>query len=271
MHSKTYSYSYNSDTIPYTVWFSEDSKIIETIVFLGTVQIDSLPQWVVESCPPRTAVVQGAPHWFAKSDGSDIPTYMFNYTKEAFNGILADSKFKNLNIIADSQAVPGVVRLFSQTSYTHLIGYVVLLQPLGFNHSSFTGSDKQRLAIFRKRIIENARYQLIDLIKDRRLRYNHKLLSKMVKFGDPKARSQYSSGLAHDALPDLRRLVNYNKRVMILCGDKDKIFPPREIQDNLAKALVDVQVIIVKGIPHSPLATQKGLTLLRKAFKVLYS
>lgn len=269
MFQRDYTYEYNGRNIPFKIWFSDDSSIIDTVIFLGTVQVDKLTQWVAESSPPRTAIVQGAPHWFAKEDGSDIPSYMFNYTKDSFDSLTADFKLKGLNIIADSQAVPGVVQLFTQDNYKSYMKNMILLQPLGFNANSFAGTDDQRIDAFKSRIIKNAYHQLIGLLLDSRLRYNHRLLSKTVSFRDPKARAQYNSGLKYDSLPDLRALMKISKNIMIVCGEKDKIFTASEIMKNLQQANLSVEVVIVKNIPHSPLATRKGLVLLNKAFTLL--
>ena len=266
MFQRDHTYKYNGKKISYKIWFSDDSSTIDTVIFLGTVQIDKLTQWVAESSPPRTAIIQGAPHWFAKEDGSDIPSYMFNYTKDSFDSLVADFELKGLNIIADSQAVPGVIQLFAQDNYKSYMKNLVLLQPLGLNANSFAGTDDQRIDTFKNRIIKNAYHQLTDLLLDSRLRYNYRLLSKTVSFRDPKARAQYNSGLKYDSLPDLRALMNISKDVTIVCGAKDKIFMANEIKKHLRQANLSIEVVIVKNIPHSPLATRKGLVLLNKAF-----
>jgi hypothetical protein len=270
MFRKEFLYRYDGRDIPYSVWVSDESTTINTIIFLGTVQIENLPKWVTEACPPRTAVVQGAPHWFAKEDGSDIPEYMFGYTEDAFRSIAETFRFENLSIIAESQAAPGVIQLFANKKYTpYNVKNIVLLQPLGFNVNSFCGTDTDRMDAFKKRIIKNSYHQLADLFLDSRLRYNHKLLNKTVQFNDSSTQAQYNSGLKWDSLPDARKLILMNQNVTIVCGEKDKIFMPSEIKGNLEKANIPIRVVMMKGIPHSPIATRKGLVLLEKAFALI--
>ncbi len=269
MTNKEFSYDYQGKKIAYTIWFTSDDDALDTILFLGTVQIGKLPQWVAEQCPPRTAVVQGAPHWHAKADGSDIPEYMFRYTKEAFDAILAGYRVEPLHIIADSQAVPGVVRLFSLRQYSPYMKDAVLLQPLGFTKNIYDGTDKERVQRFKHRVIKNAYYQLLTLATDRRLQHNHRVLLKRVNFRDPKTSAHYNSGLKYDSLPDLKQLLTRNTNVTIVCGANDTIFPAREIEANLRKESIVVRLIEVKGVPHSPLAGRQGVKLLQTAFSIL--
>ena len=269
MVRRQFIYDYNGKQIDYSVWFTSDEQAIDTIVFLGTVQIDKLPEWVAESCPPRTAVVQGAPHWYAREDGSDIPDFMLNYTKSAF-GVIADSyKFDSVDIIAESQAAPCVVQLLTLDEYSARLKSLVLLQPLGFNSSAFEGTDERRLELFRKRIIRNAYHQLTALLLDSRLRYNHRLLGRRVKLSEPRSRCQYNSGLKHDALPDLGQLFSLNDQITIICGSKDRMFPAAEIKANLRQLDLPIPVRVVAGIPHSPAASKQGTKLIKAAFSEL--
>lgn len=269
MLQRDHVYEYDGKRISYKVWLSSDSSTIDTVIFLGTVQVGKLAQWVAESSPPRTAVIQGAPHWFAKEDGSDIASYMLNYTKNSLDSLATDFELHGMNIIADSQAVPGVIQLFAQDNYKPYAKNIVLLQPLGFNADSFAGTDDQKIDTLKNRTIKNAYYQLADLLLDSRLRYNHRLLSKTVSFRDPKARAQYTSGLKYNSLPDLKDLVRTIENITIICGEKDKLFMANEIKNNLRQADISIEVVVVKNIPHSPLATRRGLVLLNKAFTLL--
>lgn len=269
MIQKKFVYDHHNKQIEYSVWFTDNSEALDTVVFLGTVQIGKLPEWVAEACPPRTAIVQGAPHWHAKDDGSDIPEYMAGFTESVLKNIRAHYTFNSLHVIADSQAVPGVMQLFALDRYRSYLNNAVLLQPLGLTTNVFEGEDDVRIELFRKRIIKNAYHQLTSLFLDSRLRYNHHLLSKTVSFRDPKARAQYSAGLMHNALPDLKRLLLQGNNITIICGANDKIFPASEVQANLKAENITVPVLEVKDVPHSPLATKQGIKLLNSAFSVL--
>jgi pimeloyl-ACP methyl ester carboxylesterase len=260
-----YQYRYNGQSIPYLVWASPSSDHIETIIFLGTVQTGNLPKWVAESCPPNTYVVQGAPHWYAKSDGSDIPEYMFGFTKSTFDTLRAANTISAVHIIADSQACPGVIELFSQKEYMPYLRTMALIQPLGLNQLVYAGTDKERLGKFQKRIVANVLHQLVALALDKRLRYNHQLTRKTVGLRSAKAHAQYSSGLCYDAVPNLTLLHQAHQHITIICGSHDKIFPPDEITQTLARNNLDIPVRVIPGVPHSPLATKFGQRLLRTA------
>lgn len=270
MNSKDFTYDYKNRKVSYKVWFTDDSENLGTIIFLGTVQIDKLPQWVAEQCPSGTAVVQGAPHWFADDDGRDIVEYLLQYTKNAFDSATMNRKFDKLHIIADSQAASSVVRLFAhENEYLSHLKDLTLIQPSGFTANIFDGDNEQRIETFKKRVICNTYDQLPEFLIDDRLRYNYKTLVKMTSFRDPKSRLQYGNGLAHNALPNLWELSRLNDKITIICGEKDKLFTAQEIKSNLQSANIPVKVVVVEGVAHSSLATKKGRLLLHSAFKIV--
>lgn len=268
LEQTTYTYRYNNTNISYTIWATKgEGNIVETVIFLGTIQIDNLVKWVAESCPPGTIVVQGVPHWLAQSDGSDIPEYMFHFTKCVLDALLKDFSLTRAHIIAESQAVPGILKLFTWKRYTHYAKKITLLQPLGLNTAAYQGAEELRIKVFRRRIIANLLHQFPTLMFDRRLRYNHRLANKMVGIAlrNPKARAQYSSGLSYDAMSHLRHLASLHKDVVIICGANDKIFPAAEIRAALIENKITIPVHAIKGAPHSPLATRYGRRLLTAA------
>jgi len=240
-----FTYKYNGQSIDYSIWSTAVTSEVETVVFLGTVQIGNAASWVAEDCPPNTIVVQGAPHWFAKDDGSDIPDFMFDFTKDAFINILGIFHIRNVHVIAESQAVPGVVRLFALDKYRAFLRDIVLLQPIGLNQQAFSGDEKSRIHTFKRRIAHNAQHQLLSLLSDSRLRYSHRIFMKEVDFRDAKSRAQYDSGLLYNAVPDITKLYETNQRIAIVCGADDKIFPPSEIRDTLEQHRLDIQLHIV--------------------------
>ncbi len=268
-HEQLLDYSYAGKSIRYSLWHTDLSGGIKTVIFLGTVQIGKLPKWVAESCPSGTIVAQGAPHWHAKDDGSDIPAYMLGYTRSALQAIVDNYLIKTVNVIADSQATPSVLQLLGQDPYAQYLDKLVLLQPLGLNHTSFSGNHTARIAEFKKRILKNAYHQVPALLTDNRLRHNHRQLTKKVRFGDEKTRAQYDSGLLHNAIPDLKRIIEVNKKLHIICGENDEIFPASELKKTLLDNDIAVEVSVVKGVPHSPLGTRNGSLLLRAAFEYL--
>lgn len=265
-----YLHAYKHMPTPYTIWSNQrGDDPIETIVFLGTIQIGELGKWVAESCPPNTIVVQGAPHWTAQDDGSDIPEYMLDFTNSVFDTLLKKFSITKVHIIAESQAAPAVLYLFGQKAYIPSLKKLTLIQPLGLNARAYSGTEAQRVETFKRRIVANFIYQLTALVIDARLRHNHRTVGRITggaRLHNPKARAQYGSGLAHDATSSLKVLYEHHKEIVIICGTKDKLFPPTEIAATLAANGIDIPLRTIKGVPHSPLATRYGQRLLRAAF-----
>lgn len=146
------------------------------------------------------------------------------------------------------------------------IDKLVLLQPLGLNAGIFGTSAQERITVFKKRIAQNFRYQITSLLSDRCLLHNHRQLLQTVGYDNTKSRAQYSAGLAYDATYDLKEIHAMSKQVVIICGANDMIFPPNELQDTLSANHLDIPIIVVPGVPHSPLATRHGMKLLDRAF-----
>jgi len=265
-------YAYGAKRIPYSVWYTSTLETVKTVIFLGTVQVGKLAEWVVADSPPGTVVIEGAPHWHAKDDGSDMHQYMYDFTEDAFVNVVKTfslNRSEQVNVIADSQASPAIIRLFLTKRYKPYRRALVLLQPLGLNRSAYPGESTERLENFKNRIAANARHQLLPIFTDSRLRHNHRTLLKTVGIRNAKAEGQYSSGLACDSTNDLRHLYATNKDIIIICGEQDKLFPPNEIRDTLRKHDIGIDIQLVPRVPHSPLATKYGQRLLTKAFSYL--
>jgi len=259
-------YRYDGRDIPYTMWRNSDDRKVKTVLFLGIVQIDQLAGWVIESCPPETIVVEGAPYWLARQDGSDVATFMMTFTKSVFDQLQAIYDVDNLHIVAESQAAPGALELFAERQYQPHLAQLTLLQPLGLNAVAFGGSDDQRMRTFRRRVGKNVLHQLRNIIIDPRLRYNHRLMLRTSKVRGANVRAHYSVGLQHDATVALKKLYAAHKSIRIICGANDKLFPPSELQAVLQQNDIGLTVQLVPGVPHSPLATKHGQQLLRAAF-----
>lgn len=258
-------FDYQGRRVPYVYWSTPGRAQKKTIIFLGTVQVANLPKWVVEACPLNTIVVQGAPHWIAHDDGSDMPELMLAFTKCVVESLIADCDVQTMDVIAESQAVPAVLMLFSKQEYVSYLHHLVLVQPLGLNRAAFPSTRQERLRIFSRRIVANAVHQVTALLFDARLRYNHRIVRQTVGISNQKTHLQYDSGLKYDSVPDLKRLYEANQNIAVVCGGRDKIFPYREIIDTLARNEIDVEVRVINGVPHSPLATKYGQRLLDAA------
>lgn len=269
MIRRNLTYNYHDTAVDYDVWLTSDDGQLDTIIFLGTVQIGKMPEWVAAACPPRTAIVQGAPHWYAKDDGSDIPDFMFGYTRSVLESLLTDYMCGSLSIIAESQAAPGVVQLLATDTTYADINNVVLLQPLGFSAMGYADTDEERMALFKKRLVHNARRQLPALLSDGRFRYSYRTITKVLDTRQPKTWAWYNSGLTHDILPNLKKVVSRGCDVTVICGANDKLFPADEVRVGLRRANVEIPVIEVRGVTHPPLGSRQGMRLLRAAFAVL--
>lgn len=265
---QVFQYTYENHLITARIWYSSQNVPISTIVFLGTVQIEKHPEWIAQMSPPGTAIIQGAPHWHAKDDGSDIPEFMYRFTKEAFSTILKKDISKALHIIADSQASPTLITWLTVNNSHLNAKRLTLLQPLGLNPQAFEGNTAERIRKFKKRVMQNFRYQLKSLATDPKLRYNHRLILKTVGYRSPKAYAQYDSGLAHNSIPNLKSLTDTTIDITIICGAQDMIFPATEIKQSLQQAQLPIPIITIPGVPHSPLATKNGHKLLSKAMQV---
>lgn len=263
-----FTYPYNDLTIASKIYTNSESPI-ERIILLGTAQTGKLPEWVIAKCPPNTAVVQGAPHWHARDDGEDVPDFMYKYTLAAIDTIISSFELAPpLEIIADSQAVPGAVNLFASPKYHKYLKNMSLIQPLGLTTTAYAGSEKYRMSKFHKRVILNARHHLIPLLHDFRLHYNYFMLLKVIGVkGSKVANAQYSSGLRYNSLPDLKKLHEMNPNIRIICGDKDAIFPAHEIKNSLKKAGIPIKISTIPGVPHSSLATRQGIKILMRLWE----
>jgi pimeloyl-ACP methyl ester carboxylesterase len=234
-------------------------------VFLGTVQIGRLPAWIARHSPAGVAVIQGAPHWIAKADGSDLFEFMQHFTESTFRSVLNMNRTNKLRIIVDSQAAPNVLELFSREEYSKLVESIVLVQPLGLNPRAF---EQDRIATFKKRVGRNLRYQLPFLPIDRRLAYNHGQILRMVGYSNARSNAQYDAGLTSNSTAFLKKLYALHIPITIICGEKDTLFPSEEIQDNLRKNDLGIPVIVIGNTPHSPLPSKQGMRLFNRALEI---
>lgn len=264
--SSKHTYHYASKDVSIVAWQSPGTEHVRAVVLLGTVQIGKLAEWVAAACPAGTVVIEGAPHWQASADGSDIPEFMAEYSRQSLCHVLETYHPDRLHIIAESQAVPGMLMAVIDKRYRKHIAKLTLLQPLGFNAAGFGQTDTTRIRTFKRRIAQNMRHQIRSLITDSRLRYNHRQLLQIIDMKSSEALAQYDSGLRYDALPDLQRVCAMHIPIHVICGGKDMLFRPAEIQSAFALSHTAVPVMTIPGVPHSPLATRHGIQLLHAAF-----
>lgn len=260
-------FPYKSRLISFSVYSTSSLREIKSILLLGTVQTGSTPRSVAKFMQAGTAVVQGAPHWFASKDGIDIPEFVFGYTKHAVKSILTKTKNKKVHIIADSQAVPGAINFAK--NHASSVSQLSLLQPLGLNRSAFPGNISERVGTLRKRIISNFRYQVPTLLSDLDVPRNHIKIAGITLRDTLRgsAANQYGTGLAYDSSDELRQ-VSESIPVYIIAGENDAIFPPAEIVATLREAAINnTHLTVIPNIPHSPLSSRAGRKLLNALTK----
>lgn len=269
MKSIELTFTYKNKQIPYNIYKNDDNLSISNVVFLGAMQVQKIPQWVAQSCPPGTVVIGGAPHWQVESEANDLIEFMIEYIKNTILYLVNNLNASGFNVIGESQSTPALIYLFAQDEFKQYAKKIILLQPLGFTSNTFCYTSDANIKIFKKRIISNMRYQLPSGIFDKRYRYNVKLLKNTVDFNKESTISQYSSGLSYDSMGDLANLYEVNKNITVISGAKDKLFPVQDIQRQLKACGMDIELLTVKGIPHTSLATRQGRHLLNKAFSII--
>lgn len=250
------------------VWSHERPAKIRTILFLGTVQIGKIPKHVSELCPSDTIVVQGAPHWKTTPGVGDIPTFMYEYTEQAFRFVRAKfSHAQKLQIIAESQAAPGALWLASHRP--RQTDRLAILQPLGFNSHVFNGSPRDRIKKLVDRVRKNFELQLDTITKDRHLVITY-LAVVGINVADTLVRRSvyhYKNALEYDALNDYAQVAD---RATLIVGSLDQLFPYREILRSIEKrGIKDPRIITIDGVAHAPLGSVTGSKLLKRAFEVL--
>jgi pimeloyl-ACP methyl ester carboxylesterase len=236
---------------------------IHRVRFLGTGQ-SRFPARSLARRYPGTAVVQAAPHWLAAADGHDTQKFMYKFTDLVMSEILSRVN-KPFRIIADSQAVPGVVHYALRRP--DRVAQLVMLQPLGLNRNSFGSTPAERLEEFRLRIRANYRQNLprgftdIGWVSSQLILVytimRHSLHNKRVL--------QYDAGLRHSICNEVS-LLEGKVPVSIVMGADDKIFQPAEIKESLRSHSLDgINLIVVPGIAHTPLNSRNGRKLCFKA------
>lgn len=246
---------------------SPNTVIIEKVLFLGVFQNEQMAEWVAESCPEGVAVVPGAPHWLSKPDGSDIQDLIKKYTYETIHEIKKHKTKKRITMIAESQAAPGMLWMLEEKRNIPWPTNVVLMQPLGLNPNSFKAkSGMYDIDLFKKRVRENAKYYIKNFLYDKKLVKNHLEMVKLnYKFNVKD--EHYGVGLTYDSSSHLV-YVSKNTRLTFVCGARDAIFPSNEILQTVNKTGVDYDMMVVSGVPHTPLYTKQGHRLLKYALMV---
>lgn len=230
----------------------------DTILLLGSGQVEHIFHRVAQICPPNIAVVQGAPHWLIDEDNAN--DFMAAFVKQALDFLLAHAQTPQLHIIAESQAAPPTIFCCAQPEYVPRLNQLTLIQPLGLTHNYYQ-SRRRVIKLFQRRVVKNMLHQFGSLLTDKHMRRNYRTVMKRVNFTNLTIQRQFVHGLSVNSFSDLQQ-IHHNHHIAIISGKHDTLFPPRIIKQNLIKYQLPIPVIRVPRVAHSSLATRQGYRLL---------
>lgn len=233
----------------------------DTILLLGSGQVEHIFHRVAQICPPNIAVIQGAPHWLLNEDNAN--DFMAAFIKQALDYLLAHTQTQQLHIIAESQAAPPTIFCCAQPEYVPRLSQLTLIQPLGLTHNYYQ-SRRRVIKLFQRRVAKNMLHQFGSLLTDKHMRRNYRTVMKRVNFTNITIQRQFVHGLSVNSFSDLQQ-IHYNRHIVIISGKQDALFPPRVIKQNLTKHQLPIPVIRVPRVAHSSLATRQGYRLLKIA------
>lgn len=234
----------------------------DTILLLGSGQVEHIFHRVAQICPPNIAVVQGAPHWLLNEDNAN--DFMAAFIKQALDYLLAHTQTQQLHIIAESQAAPPTIFCCAQPEYVPRLSQLTLIQPLGLTHNYYQ-SRRRVIKLFQRRVVKNMLHQFGSLLTDKHMRRNYRTVMKRVDLTNATIQHQFTHGLSVNSFKELQQIYRHNCRVVIISGKQDALFPPRVIKQNLTKHQLPIPVIRVPRVAHSSLATRQGYRLLKIA------
>lgn len=267
-------FHYNNKNIPFHFWIRANSQASDTIIFLGTAQVERIPKWVAQSAPPGVVVVDGLPHWEAYPSARDLKEFSITYTLVAFKAVLATFNISSANLIASSQAAPGVICASKQMlDHVRNIG---LITPLGFTAAVFGKSLKDRMSKLRLRAFHSLFQFSQSLFHDPRNVYIHFILLRALFLESVWGASdrKYAMGLSHDIIEDARyvsdKLSRKGNSITIFLGEKDRIFPPHEILGALkASGIKHIRTVMLPKVSHSSLAIRGNKEVLAQIVKTV--
>jgi len=261
---------YEATEIPFHFWANTTAGKPDCIIFLGAGQVGNIPRWVAAAAGPGVVVVDGLPHWAVAPSTEAIRVFSAGYIAAAFAAVRKTFGLTTVHVITESQAVPATVIL--ARTIPEQIGNVVLVRPLGFSVRAFGASEAVRLQVFRRRIVRTMLQLPQSFLHDpRNFGVTASMLRAMIR--EPNFKSltkKYAIGISYDLLEDCKAVAVIQKRkkrsFTMLLGEKDKMFPPKEIMAALAahqNITPDVQ--IVPRATHASLAVRGSKVILKLA------
>ena len=261
-------FNYHNKRIPFSFWTNSVNRRPDTIIFLGTGQIKRIPYWVAKAAPAGTVVVEGLPHWHSKPDAEDIVTFTQQYTKYAFLTILKIYSQKKMNVIAQSQAAPGVLWLANRLQQE--VGNIALVLPMGLNTEHLGNTNEERYEELKRRSLKSLFHPEQLQLKNI---YAGLLLAKIIIRGhkDGSTKRKYTKGVSHSAMNELTvALENDTRIISLFLGEDDALFPVAEIQRSLTDAkIIQIDVRIFPKKAHTSLTTRQSTKIVKQAVQIV--
>jgi pimeloyl-ACP methyl ester carboxylesterase len=255
--------------IPYTYWAHlQGITPPDTIVFLGTAQINKIPLWVAQQCPPGTVVVQGFPHWLTKPDASDLGEAMLAHARHALRTIMQEFGVSTMHLVAESQAAPCAIWLASKLPQS--VGSICMIMPLGLNRTAYGDSSTKAFEQLVSRSIRSVLQFEQSPLHDKRNCYIVYTVAKMVISGvfDGSTTKKYTFGIMQDMTASLAALITSQpqRRIAVILGGKDRIFPASELAATLSRPeFAPIKQIYFAKASHSSMAIRSSKALLQAA------
>jgi pimeloyl-ACP methyl ester carboxylesterase len=272
-HASTF--LYDSREIPFYFWSHTTSGTdsIDTVIFLGSGQSGVIAKWVAGNAPSGTVVVEGLPHKQADRSGVDLKEYARDYTETAYLAVLKEFNIHSANIVAESQAAPGA--MWAALDLFDSVKSMVLIAPLGLTAHVLGNSPKQRLKTLKWRAFLSAMQRAQSPFYDPR---NFYLSSVMLHalLSDTRwnvSGQKYAVGASHDLRRECRDLATQlhqrGDQLMLILGDRDKIFPSDEIMASVEAAEIKYVNTVTLRTSHASLAIRDGKEILSRALQAL--
>ena len=266
-------FSYDGTEIPYSYWSNiRGGGVPDTVIFLGAGAVGAVPHMVAERAGAGVVVVDGVPHWQADQSGANIDEFSRSYFSSAYQTILDDFGLTSLHIIGESQAARAPV--FLSISSPKSVRNIVLIRPLGFTVNTFGDTPDARMKSFRKRILQTYLQLPQSFVHDPR---NLLVILTVIRamLSEPTIASlnrKYAAGISYDLLRECKLAAKLQRDAgntfTLILGEKDKMFPPKEIIAALESFKIDgIDIVTIPGDTHSSLAVRASERALRTALE----
>ncbi len=257
-------FEYDHKKISFYFWSDVDNAgTVDTIIFMGSAQNGKIPKWVAQAAPAGTVVVDGMPHWHPRPTAEDLGRFTQEYSVAAFKAVLQWFGLSSANIIGLSQATVGLVWLAN--ILPALVRNVGIVAPLGLTAAALGKTPELRLKELKKRTLRTYMQFSQTPLHDPRILYMQLMLLRAILSETEKGATnkKYALGLSYDLLEDCRAVAAERHARGFSCtvflAEKDKIFPPHEVQASLKRANVShISTVVLPAISHPSLVSRSN-------------